>query len=189
MNKIDSIIILQQWYESNCNNDWEHQYGIKIETLDNPGWSVCIDTTNTPLEGVNFSSYGETNRNSWYDIKTHNNVFIGYGSNLSDIIQIFYTEFLMPNLPKSDMLFTVYFEFIHKDMKIWRPILAKMVDLIKFKVVNVPNIEIGELLVRRKDDWQIIDFNDIKSDIVLKKEMIVTCHLEQLCDGVVLVVD
>lgn len=30
---------LQKWYKSQCDGDWEHEYGIKIETVDNPGWS------------------------------------------------------------------------------------------------------------------------------------------------------
>ena len=28
---------LMNWYESNCDGDWEHSYGVKIESLDNPG--------------------------------------------------------------------------------------------------------------------------------------------------------
>lgn len=28
---------LQQWYHSMCDGDWEHCYGVKIETSDNPG--------------------------------------------------------------------------------------------------------------------------------------------------------
>jgi len=28
---------LQEWYLEQCNGDWEHEFGIKIETLDNPG--------------------------------------------------------------------------------------------------------------------------------------------------------
>jgi hypothetical protein len=34
---------LQAWYVSQCDGDWEHQYGISISTLDNPGWAVKID--------------------------------------------------------------------------------------------------------------------------------------------------
>lgn len=41
---------LQNWYKTNCNGDWEHTYGIKIETLDNPGWSVVVDLKETNLE-------------------------------------------------------------------------------------------------------------------------------------------
>ncbi|GHB54781.1 hypothetical protein GCM10010331_48120 [Streptomyces xanthochromogenes] len=29
---------LQSWYSAQCNGDWEHEWGIKIDTLDNPGW-------------------------------------------------------------------------------------------------------------------------------------------------------
>ncbi|MGC2638398.1 MAG: immunity 53 family protein [Acidobacteriaceae bacterium] len=45
---------LRSWYESNCNGDWEHQFGIAIVTLDNPGWSVEIDLKGTPLEQEDF---------------------------------------------------------------------------------------------------------------------------------------
>ena len=34
---------IQDWYKINCDGDWEHSYGYKIETLDNHGWSVIID--------------------------------------------------------------------------------------------------------------------------------------------------
>ncbi|WP_338708672.1 MULTISPECIES: Imm53 family immunity protein [Paenibacillus] len=33
---------LQNWYHENCNGDWEHSYDVKIDTVDNPGWSVEI---------------------------------------------------------------------------------------------------------------------------------------------------
>jgi hypothetical protein len=42
------------WYAAQCNGDWEHQYGITISTLDNPGWSVAIGLTGTPLEDRSF---------------------------------------------------------------------------------------------------------------------------------------
>ena len=41
---------LERWYQSHCNDDWEHQYGITIETLDNPGWKVKIDLKGTKAE-------------------------------------------------------------------------------------------------------------------------------------------
>lgn len=34
---------LQQWYSSQCNGAWEHSYGVRIDTIDNPGWDVRID--------------------------------------------------------------------------------------------------------------------------------------------------
>ncbi|MFJ3591939.1 immunity 53 family protein [Streptomyces sp. NPDC090231] len=45
---------LQGWYSAQCNEDWEHEWGIKIDTLDNPGWSVRIDLEETDLERHDF---------------------------------------------------------------------------------------------------------------------------------------
>jgi hypothetical protein len=50
---------LETWYLSNCDGDWEHQFGVEIETLDNPGWRVKIDVTNTELESAPFSTREE----------------------------------------------------------------------------------------------------------------------------------
>ncbi|MEW1657997.1 Imm53 family immunity protein [Streptomyces sp. NPDC093707] len=40
---LDPLSSLTAWYTSQCDGDREHEYGIRIETLDNPGWSVEID--------------------------------------------------------------------------------------------------------------------------------------------------
>jgi hypothetical protein len=40
---------LQHWYATQTDTDWEHSYGIRIETLDNPGWRVEIDLADTEL--------------------------------------------------------------------------------------------------------------------------------------------
>ena len=47
--KIDNLRWIAEWYRANTNGDWEHQHGIKIETIDNPGWWVDIDVEETPL--------------------------------------------------------------------------------------------------------------------------------------------
>ena len=38
---------LQAWYASQCDGEWEHGHGLKIDTLDNPGWCVEIDLGGT----------------------------------------------------------------------------------------------------------------------------------------------
>ena len=48
---------LQAWYATQCNGDWEHGYGVRIETLDNPGWGLRVDLGGTawaerPLDRV-----------------------------------------------------------------------------------------------------------------------------------------
>ena len=39
----DPLALLQHWYLSRCDGEWEHQRGITIESLDNPGWRIAID--------------------------------------------------------------------------------------------------------------------------------------------------
>ncbi|WP_327339050.1 immunity 53 family protein [Streptomyces sp. NBC_01324] len=41
---------LQNWYAQQCDGDWEHEWGVKIATLDNPGWTIEIDLKETDLE-------------------------------------------------------------------------------------------------------------------------------------------
>src|SRR5262245_38602843 len=50
----DPLSWLQQWYESQCDGDWEHSYGVTIDTLDNPGWRLTIDLTETTLADKSF---------------------------------------------------------------------------------------------------------------------------------------
>jgi len=40
---------LETWFASMCNGDWEHTYGITLETVDNPGWLFTVEITDTPL--------------------------------------------------------------------------------------------------------------------------------------------
>ncbi|MGW2250920.1 immunity 53 family protein [Kitasatospora sp. NPDC001660] len=41
---------LQAWYADQCNEDWEHEWGVTVATLDNLGWTVTIDLEETDLE-------------------------------------------------------------------------------------------------------------------------------------------
>ncbi|KZN66437.1 hypothetical protein N473_08585 [Pseudoalteromonas luteoviolacea CPMOR-1] len=70
---------IQNWYFSQCNDDWEHAFGIKIDTLDNPGWSLRIDLSETLLEGRAFTTIEvdyDSDKN-WIMCKVENNQFIG----------------------------------------------------------------------------------------------------------------
>lgn len=42
---------VRRWYAEQCNGDWEHEFGIRIATLDNPGWTFTVDLAETDLEG------------------------------------------------------------------------------------------------------------------------------------------
>ena len=67
---------IQNWYKTNCNNDWEHSYGYSIETMDNPGWSIKIDLCETALENLDYdkSYQNKTCKNDWYVIKIRDQI-------------------------------------------------------------------------------------------------------------------
>ncbi len=44
---MNNFLWLEQWYHLHCDGDWEHAYGIHIETLDTGGWHVRIDLKGT----------------------------------------------------------------------------------------------------------------------------------------------
>lgn len=43
---------LQQWFLAHCDEDWEHDQGVLIESLDNPGWSLKVGLLGTELQGT-----------------------------------------------------------------------------------------------------------------------------------------
>ncbi|MFZ1852083.1 MAG: immunity 53 family protein [Nitrosomonas sp.] len=84
---------LQKWYKSQCNGDWEHSFGIKIETLDNPGWIVTIDLSDTEWESITLDrKISERSDQDWVQYEIANNQFIGCGgsNNLIEIINLFF---------------------------------------------------------------------------------------------------
>lgn len=102
MSKVDDLTWLMEWYLSQCDEDWEHQYGVKIDTLDNPGWSLTVDLKDTLLEGRTFTPVFENIADedpvqglggdvSWLACKVVGAEFKGYGGprDLGRIIQIF----------------------------------------------------------------------------------------------------
>lgn len=54
MTSIDELTWLQDWYLAQCDGDWEHEFGVEIGTLDNPGWHIEVDLVRTRLEGAPF---------------------------------------------------------------------------------------------------------------------------------------
>ena len=76
----NSLVELQTWYKNQCDGDWEHDYGIKIETLDNPGWYITIDLEGTDLEELTpFNMSDEKNDKDWYSITVKERKFLASG--------------------------------------------------------------------------------------------------------------
>lgn len=88
----DILKWLEKWYKNNCNGDWEHSYGITIETLDNPGWEIKIDLRNTILEKEKIDYVlTEKNENDWFGIKVEDAQFTAVGDpdKLSFLLEAF----------------------------------------------------------------------------------------------------
>jgi len=83
---------IEKWYHSNCDTDWEHVYGIKISTLDNPGWMISIDLADTPLIGKIMESVDINNGDDdWIVCRVNNDIYEGFGDpfKFEEILKIF----------------------------------------------------------------------------------------------------
>jgi hypothetical protein len=83
---------LQDWYANQCDGDWEHDYGVRIETLDNPGWLVSINLIGTDMEDRQFVRLErEHSAVDWVHCWVNDNIFEGAGGahNLDAILRIF----------------------------------------------------------------------------------------------------
>lgn len=84
---------LQEWYVSQCDGDWEHRFGMQIGTLDNPGWSLCINLEETELADVAFAELRENYDDDleWLICTKHEVQFCGNGGprQLERMIEIF----------------------------------------------------------------------------------------------------
>ncbi len=56
---------LSEWFEQQCDGDWEHEFGVTIGTLDNPGWSLRVDLVGTPLRDALFTSLALDDGEQW----------------------------------------------------------------------------------------------------------------------------
>lgn len=89
---MDLLQWLQNWYNHFCWNEERHYYGIKIETLDNPGWIVKIEICDTPFQDKVFQEINRDHgENDWLFCKVKNGVFEGAGDpdKLMSILKIF----------------------------------------------------------------------------------------------------
>jgi hypothetical protein len=87
-----AIELLQDWFASVSDGDWEHSHSIEISTLDNPGWSVSIPLSETPLEDQAFSPVEiELSEHDWYHCTVEKGIFKGYGGprNLTNLLSCF----------------------------------------------------------------------------------------------------
>ncbi|UYV13289.1 MAG: immunity 53 family protein [Phycisphaera sp.] len=96
---------LMRWYYSNCDEEWEHSCGVKIDTLDNPGWWVKVSLEGTSIDPKSIEPRKiYRDEHDWFECEVLNDpnmgglgrhhmnlCFSGMGGphNLSEIIEYF----------------------------------------------------------------------------------------------------
>jgi len=97
--------VLGKWYRDQCDGEWEHEWGITIETLDNPGWFVRIDLSATDLEGCAIPRLErQTSETDWILCFGQDNQFHGSGDpdKLEEIVTYFLSIAERANATNSD---------------------------------------------------------------------------------------
>jgi len=89
---VNTLQELQRWYHTQCDGDWEHGFGVEIGTLDNPGWRVTIDLTDTELAERPFAEVKRLEHETdWIHCRVRDHKFEGHSGplKLGEILQIF----------------------------------------------------------------------------------------------------
>jgi hypothetical protein len=89
--KNDLLEWLQQIFANDlCNNSWEHEHGITLTTVDNPGWSFEFDLRDTYFMDIPFEEvFVQKDDDNWYHCTLKKGIFHGWGGakNLTNILE------------------------------------------------------------------------------------------------------
>ena len=88
----DVLTWLQDWFKAQCDGAWEHDDGIRIETLDNPGWSVEISLRGTIYaDSLRVAGKRHLSDENWIVYEVKDFTFLGFcgPANLSDLLEVF----------------------------------------------------------------------------------------------------
>lgn len=88
---------IENWYRNRCDGEWEHDGGIRIATLDNPGWIIHVNFCgldhrfDTSISSRNF----ERSEDDWaffsYDA-AEDELRIACGpANLTEVFEVFFS--------------------------------------------------------------------------------------------------
>jgi hypothetical protein len=87
---MNNLAWLQEWYQSMCDGLWEHSFGVRIDTLDNPGWSIEIGLHGVDIEASRLP-VERKGEDDWFICWVKEDKFEGHGGarNLDDMINVF----------------------------------------------------------------------------------------------------
>lgn len=88
----DNLEWLEDWYQRQCDGDWEHNQGLRLESLRRPGWRLTINLEGTTAQDAvpNHLSL-DTSGEEWINCSISADRFEGAGDprRLEQIIGIF----------------------------------------------------------------------------------------------------
>lgn len=102
MKKFDELI---KWWQGKCDGEWEHEFGVVLTSMDNPGWLLKIDVAGEDdhILPLGFQVSSEFPDGGWIKChvasgstsgspEEHLRHFVGMGGagNLSDILDVFF---------------------------------------------------------------------------------------------------
>ncbi|MGK5595741.1 MAG: Imm53 family immunity protein [Parachlamydiaceae bacterium] len=96
---------IQEWYESQCDGDWEHAFGVNLKTLENTGWKVKIAIAETEWEDKPFSELIiKRTDDDWVHCMVEYGYFEGFGGpgNLKEIFDVF-LEWISSTMASKDI--------------------------------------------------------------------------------------
>jgi hypothetical protein len=88
----DGLGALQAWFAARCDGNWEQEYGVTIQTVEEPGWELRVDLVGTPLQGVVLAREGVTRDDEdWCEAWSDGYTFhaVGGPHNLDDLVGSF----------------------------------------------------------------------------------------------------
>jgi hypothetical protein len=144
---------LQSWYITNCDDVWEHQLGVSIATLDNPGWIVKINLLDTCLQELRYEKQFDNGTFDWLFIKVTEKVFEATGdpSKLTIILKTFLDE-IIPKYADPHFEYEVYVSLKGGPTKIWRPAKAKMISEDILQITRFPDLNYNDIRTLSVDD-------------------------------------
>lgn len=78
--QIEVLEWIQNWFKDNCDGEWEKSEVIQITTIENPGWEVEVDISNTSIANTTINwILNENNKHDWYGVKIENQKFTAAG--------------------------------------------------------------------------------------------------------------
>ncbi|MEM9340356.1 MAG: Imm53 family immunity protein [Bacteroidota bacterium] len=173
---------ISKWFASQCDGDWEHESCIKINTIDNPGWSISIDIRNTSLEGLEVSHEKSTSDLDWFKASSNGLVFSAFCGveNLTDVLNFFMSD--VATRGNSDFFYDIYHQIHDQGVKIWRPYKATLLEDNSFEIKEAPDFSPKDFKFESFDNIDKVDLSKVKDEPKLNAGDVVECQLMNLAD-------